>query len=105
MTMPASDRPLRDLLTATAPFGPSPGSAAPTWIACRGAVRSVAEGVVMCPAGLFAPVAHCLSCRHLEVAEDDRNAARSCSTEPAAPGLADPEPPIASWAELVIELL
>lgn len=96
MIMPASDLRLRRLMDTAAPW----------WIVCQSAVRSVAEGVVMCPQGAFAPWARCLSCRHLELAEDDRDPERSCSTEPAVTALEDRiEPPEASWAALAIELL
>ncbi len=79
---------------------------APEWIICRGATRSVAEGVVTCPQGSFAPWARCLSCRHLEAAQDDRDAERSCSTAAASTDLEDRfAPPGESWAALAIELL
>jgi hypothetical protein len=83
-----------------------PEVVAPQWIVCHNAVRSVADGLVMCPQGAYARWARCLDCRHLEVAEDDREPERSCSTEPAATAVADAtEPPEASWGALVIELL
>jgi hypothetical protein len=66
----------------------------------------VAEGVVVCPVGILAPWARCLSCRHLQAAQDDRDLERSCSTEPAAHAMVDRiEQPEARWAALVIELL
>jgi hypothetical protein len=62
--------------------------------------------VVLCPQGTYARWGRCLSCRHLELANDDRDPERSCSTEPAAAALEDPiEQPEASWAALAIELL
>jgi hypothetical protein len=79
---------------------------APEWIVCKASARSVVDGVVVCPSGIFSPWAHCLGCRFLEGAEDDRDAARSCSVEPtAAPAEAQPESPTSAWAELIIELL
>jgi hypothetical protein len=90
-----------------------PGSAwtssdtiAPAWIACRGGIHSVVEGVVPCPDGLFSPWTCCLSCRHLETAEGDRDCEHSCSSEPAVTGAEDRiEPPLETWAALTIELL
>lgn len=66
--------------------------------------RSVVNGVVACPLGSFSPWAHCLGCHFLEGADGDRE--RICSVEPGAvPAEARLEPPTASWAELIIELL
>jgi hypothetical protein len=104
--MPASDVRLGRLTTTSARFETAPDTVRPEWIVCHSAVRSVAGGVVICPQGAFAPWARCLSCRHLEVAEDDRDPERSCSTEPAATALEDRiQPPEASWAALAVELL
>ncbi|MDQ2941343.1 MAG: hypothetical protein M3R05_04040 [Chloroflexota bacterium] len=51
-------------------------------------------------------MAHCLECRFLEGAEDDRDRERSCSVEPtAAPVEAQLESPMTNWGELIIELL
>jgi hypothetical protein len=97
MIMFASDR---------AAAADAPDTVVPEWIVCHRAVRSVAEDVVMCPQGAFAPWERCLSCRHLEAAEDDRDPQRGCSIEPAVSALEDLlEPPEASWAALAIELL
>jgi hypothetical protein len=90
------------ILTASA--GTPPGS--PDWIACRGTTRSVVDGVVVCPEGSFSPWAHCLNCRYLEGAEDDRDRERSCHGDPVDTATEDRiEPPVESWARLVIELL
>jgi hypothetical protein len=106
MIMPASDLRLRRPMTTSASSATAPHTDAPEWIVCHKAVRSVAEGVVICPQGAFAPWARCLSCRHLEVAEHDRDPERSCSTEPAVTTLDERvEPPEASWAALAIELI
>lgn len=105
MIMPASDLRLR-LTTTPARFGIAPDTVVPEWVVCHSAMRFVAEGVVICPQGAYAPWARCLSCRHLELAEDDRDPDRGCSTEPTATALEDPiEPPEASSAALAIELL
>jgi hypothetical protein len=64
------------------------------------------EGVVICPDGWFSPWLRCLGCRHLEAVEGDRDGERSCSSQPAATTAEDRiEPPLESWAALVIELL
>lgn len=92
--------------TLPANAGTSSDTIAPAWIACRGGIHSVVEGVVLCPDGLFSPWASCLSCRHLDTAEGDREWGRSCSSEPAVTGAEDRiGPPPESWAALVIELL
>ena len=78
----------------------------PEWIVCNASTHSVVDGVVVCPRGVFSPLAHCLECRFLEGGEDDRDLDRSCSIEPtAAPHDAQVESPMANWAELIIELL
>ncbi len=77
----------------------------PEWIVCNASTRSVVDGVVVCPRGIFSPLAHCLECRFLEGAEGDRDSRRTCSVEPTATG-SEPQPDsFASWAELIIELL
>lgn len=92
--------------TLPANAGTSSDTIAPAWIACRGGIRSVMEGVVLCPDGLFSPSACCLSCRFLETAEGDRDWERGCSTEPAVTRAEDRiEPPLESRAALIIELL
>jgi len=69
-------------------------------------MRSVAEGLVVCPGGIYAPWRHCLDCRHLAVAADDRCVERFCSTDPQpSAGLTEGSLTPAGWAELVIELL
>lgn len=77
---------------------------APEWIVCKASARSVVDGVVVCPLGVFSPWAHCLDCHFLEGADGDRE--RTCSVETGT-GRAEAqlEPPTASWAELIIELL
>jgi len=78
----------------------------PDWIVCLGAMRSVVDGLVVCPAGISAPWRHCLGCRHLTVAADDRGVERFCSTDPQpSDGLTEGSLTPASWAELFIELL
>ena len=69
-------------------------------------MRAVADGLVICPAGIYAPWQHCLGCRHLALAEDDRRVERFCSTDLQHPGGWN-QSTVAptSWAELVIELL
>ena len=92
--------------TVTTRAGTPPDTVAPEWIACRGAVRSVVEDVVVCPRGWFAPWERCLGCRYLEAAEDDRDRDCSCFSEPTITTAEDRvEPPLESWAQLVIELL
>jgi hypothetical protein len=92
--------------TLPANAGTSSVTIAPAWIACRGGIHSVAEGVVLCPDGLSSPWAYCLSCRYLETAEGDRDWERGCSSESAVTGAEDRiEPPLESWASLTIELL
>lgn len=77
----------------------------PEWIVCNASAHAVVDGVVVCPRGVFSPLAHCLECRFLEGAEADRDRARSCSVEPTATA-SEPRPEsFASWAELIIELL
>jgi hypothetical protein len=77
---------------------------APEWIVCNASARSVVDGVVVCPLGIFSPWAHCLECRFLEGAEGDRE--RSCSVETTAAAADDrPELPMVDWAELIVELL
>jgi hypothetical protein len=78
----------------------------PEWIVCFDAMRPVADGLVVCPRGIYAQWIHCLACRYLAVAEDDRTPNRFCSTDPprrldVKEGTVAPT----SWAELVIELL
>ncbi len=82
------------------------GTFTPEWIICKASARSAVDGVVVCPLGVFSPLAHCLECRFLEGAEDDRDRERSCSVEPtAAPVEAQLESPMTNWGELIIELL
>jgi hypothetical protein len=77
---------------------------APEWIVCKASARSVVDGVVVCPLGIFSSWAHCLPCQFLEGADGDRE--RTCSVEPGAVLAEDQlEPPTGSWAELIIELL
>ena len=91
------------MVAADAAAGFAPG---PEWIVCNATAHSVVDGVVVCPRGVFSPLAHCLECRFLEGAEDDRDLDRSCSIEPtAAPRDAEVESPMTNWAQLIIELL
>jgi len=81
-----------------------PSAVAPEWIVCKASERSVVDGVVVCPLGIFSTWAHCMGCQFLEGADDDRE--RTCSVEPGTfPRKTQQEPPIASWGELIIELL
>jgi len=54
----------------------------PEWVVCGGSTRSVVDGNVVCPAGIFSLLPSCLECRFLEDGEDDRDLDRSCSVEP-----------------------
>lgn len=58
----------------------------PGWIVCHARARSVVDGVVACPDGVFSTWADCLGCRFLDDADGDRDPERSCSVEPTAPG-------------------
>ncbi len=84
---------------------PAEGPIAPEWIACGGSVRSVIDGTVVCPDGIFSPWAHCIGCRFLAGADGDREPERSCSVTPAAMSAPGRPESIESWGELVIELL
>jgi hypothetical protein len=78
----------------------------PEWVDCLGAMRSVVDGLVVCPRGIYAPLGQCLSCRHLTAVQGDRDLEHFCSTGPADFGDVTEGPPApTSWAELVIELL
>ena len=81
MTIPGSEVRIRRPLNTSTRSGTSPDTVAPEWVVCHRATRPVAEGVVDCPQGSLVPWACCLSCRHLEVAEGDRDPERCCSTE------------------------
>ena len=78
---------------------------APEWIVCDRSARSVVDGIVACPHGIFSQWGHCLGCRFLESTDGDREPERSCFVESWAP----PEPPResrnATSAGLMIELL
>jgi hypothetical protein len=84
-----------------------PDAMAPEWIACHQTIHSVGGGVVICPEGSLSPWAHCLSCRHLEAADNDRHPERTCSSEAAAAPVVEDrfEQPLESWGALIIELL
>jgi hypothetical protein len=58
------------------------GTRPPEWVVCRGAVRPILGGEVICPmAGKAIPLATCPTCRWLEDADEDRFAAWTCSAE------------------------
>lgn len=83
----------------------SPAARSPTWLACRGDVRPVADGEVICPiAGKAIPLGSCPTCRWLEDADDDRRTAWTCSAEPAS-GRRPDLPAAAADGDLMIELL
>ncbi len=90
------------MVATEAPVGAVP---VPEWIACGGSVRSVVDGIVMCPDGIFSPWAHCIGCRFLVGADADRSPERSCSVTLAAISAPGQPESIESWGELVIELL
>ena len=78
----------------------------PEWIVCHASERFPVDGVVVCPDGIFATLAHCLECRFLEEADGDRDPERSCSVDSAAvPAEHPPQPPLTAWTDLIIELL
>jgi len=78
---------------------------APEWIVCERSPRSVVDGLVACPHGIFSQLGQCLGCRFLESAEGDRELERSCSVEPWAPPAPARDSQIATLAGLMIELL
>ena len=84
---------------------PAEAPIAPEWIACGGSVRSVIDGTVVCPDGIFSAWAHCIGCRLLTGADGDRDTERSCSVIPAVTSAPDQPESVTSWGELVIELL
>ena len=53
----------------------------PGWIVCHRSERSVVDGSVVCPEGIFSAWANCLECRFLEGADGDRDPERSCSVD------------------------
>ena len=61
---------------------------------------------MVCPVGILETWARCLSCRHLQAAQDDRDLGAQLLDRAAAHAMVDRiEQPEASWAALVIELL
>jgi hypothetical protein len=77
----------------------------PEWIACKGSVRIVDGGLVICPRGDLVDWTRCAACRFLETVDTEGRPERDGVASSAAPvnNVAGDAP--CSRMDLVIELL
>lgn len=76
---------------------------APAWLVCRGAVRVVIGGHVMCPLPDLIGWEACIGCRHLEDVEHDRD--RGCGEPEPDSRVEMPGDPALHPGHLIVDLL